>query len=78
MSDIILKIEDRYTSQANPRRGFHDSERIVTFDHGDAFEQLAKMQVMHAELKPRNMWCYAPEKIAENVWRIRYGFDSGD
>ncbi len=78
MTDIIKQIEDRYTSRANPRRGYHDSERIVTFSAGTEDEQLEKMTQIRKDLADGNMWCYGPEKVQPNVWRINYGYDSGD
>lgn len=78
MSDLIEKIESRYTDRANPRRGYHDSEDIVTFKGGTEEEQRKIVEEMSAEHAKNNMWAYAPKKIADNVWRINYGYDSGD
>lgn len=78
MSDLIQEIKDRYTKRANPRRGYHDSEVVVTFNGGTESEQKAVMVEMQKKKAKNNMWAYPPKKVAENTWRINYGFDSGD
>jgi hypothetical protein len=76
--DIIKSIESRYTSRANPRRGYHDSESIVTFSGGTEAEQRKVMEDMRDQKAKENMWSCGPQKLDENVWRINYGYDSGD
>jgi hypothetical protein len=76
--DIIKSIESGYTSRANPRRGYHDSHRTVTFEGGTEDEQRAVMDEMRTELEPGNMWCGSPQKVKPDVWSINYGYDSGD
>lgn len=78
MINLIYSKIDRYTNSANLRRGYHDCEYIATFENGTENEQLAKMQEIQEDLAKNNMWAYKPEKIRDNVWRINYGFDSGD
>lgn len=75
---IIQSIKSEYTSRAKPMRGYHDSERIVTFNGGTDEEQKAVMDKMREELAPQNMWCGSPKKVEPNVWSINYGYDSGD
>lgn len=76
--DIVKEIESRYTDRANPRRGYHDSEDIVTFAGGTEDEQQAFMEQLRKDKADGNMWAYGPQKLRENVWRVNYGYDSGD
>jgi predicted GIY-YIG superfamily endonuclease len=78
MSNIIKSIKCGYTSRANPRRGYHDSEDIVTFSGGTEEEQLVVMEQIRTQRAANNMWANAPKMLKENVWRINYGYDSGD
>lgn len=77
-ADIIKSIEDRDAPNANPRRGYHASEFVVTFQGGTPNEQLAVMEKIQAEKAKHNMWAYKPQNIGVNVWMVSYGFDSGD
>lgn len=75
---MIKNIEKRYTESANPWRGFHDFEQIVTFNDSSYDEQLAEMKRMRQDLRIKNMWVYDPVQLRENVWLINFGYDSGD
>ncbi len=72
-----------YSKQANPRRGYHDYEVIINFETGEDGSSLTeegqKRYVSHiAQLFKDNMWCHGPTKVGDNMWKINYGYDSGD
>lgn len=78
-SNDIYAIEERYTTIAQPSRGYHDSEMFVTFhDRVPQERQAATMERMRAEKAATNMWTTTPKQVRQNVWRINFGYDSGD
>jgi len=72
-----MKVKDGYSSRANPRRGYHDYVRVVTFEGANEYRQKALIEEMVRGMTPQNMWCSAKQS-GPNEWTISYGYDSGD
>lgn len=78
---IVINLD---SPRANPRRGYHDSIREVTFwGYSARFKREFIQRTLH-ELTETNMWCRLTTEVdlskeeLPDVFTINYGYDSGD
>lgn len=74
-----IEADTQYSSQANPRIGYHDYDRTVTFEGGTPEERTAALDDICKRLRESgNMWVRPPKQLTADRWLINYGYDSGD
>jgi hypothetical protein len=87
-----ITIEDKYSSKADPRRGYHDYECTVTFETDSAGGSLteegqkkwmdALWKKFQSEMGPGPYWLHQygvkTKEKDKTVYHFFHGLDSGD